>query len=481
MQYPQWIKKLKNSMVSVMMALLPFTAHAAGLEGNWAGNLKVSAAAELPLVIHLQQNAGKWQGSMDSPAQGAFAIPMTNVEVVGQQLSFEISGLQAKYRGTHDSSTDSIRGTFTQGMSFELIFSRQNPADNNASVPVRPQMPVAPFSYKTEEVEVHNAKADIILAGTLTKPSGPIKATAVLISGSGPQDRDESIVGHKPFAVLADHLSQKGYAVLRLDDRGVGKSSGVFDNATSEDFAGDINAAVDFLKGRADIPANTIGLIGHSEGGMIAPMVASSRPDIAFVILMAAPGVEVIDLFIEQRSNVFRMMGVPPLNLSKIRQLDEVLFQDLNRLPNGANLTPTMRDTMREISRAMSEKDESAVENQVAAQEKILTSPWFRYFLKFDPETYLKKLEMPVLALNGSLDIQVAAKQNLDGIRQALEDGGNGDVQVVELDKLNHLFQTAETGAVSEYGNIEETIAPKALNLINEWLDKHFAQPGLRK
>lgn len=475
MRSPQWIKKLKGPMVSVVMTLLPFAAHAAGLEGDWAGTLKVSAAAELPLVIHLQQNAGEWQGSMDSPAQGAFAIPMTSVAVVGQQSSFEISGLQAKYRGALDPSSDSIRGTFTQGISFDLDFSRQKPADKNASVPVRPQMPVAPFAYKSEEVEVHNIKAHITLAGTLTKPAGAIKATAVLISGSGPQDRDESIAGHKPFAVIADHLSQKGYAVLRLDDRGVGKSSGVFDRATSEDFAGDINAAVDYLKKRPDIPAETIGLIGHSEGGMIAPMVASQREDLAFVIMMAAPGVDIVDLYIEQRTNIFRSLGVQQESLNKIRELDQSVFEQINQLSVGENLKAETLDMLREISRATGVVNSADIDGQVAALAETYASPWFRYFLQFDPRPYIRALKMPVLAFNGSLDIQVSAPQNLAGIRKVLEQSQHRDFRVVEFEGLNHLFQTAETGAVSEYGLIEETISPKVLNLMSSWLDERFS------
>ena len=265
--------------------------------------------------------------------------------------------------------------------------------------------------------------------------------------------------------------------MLRLDDRGVGKSSGTFDTATSEDFAQDIGAAVEYLQGREDIPSRSIGLIGHSEGGMIAPMVAQQRDDLAFVIMMAAPGVDIVELYIEQRMKIFRSLGVPEANLDEISALDRSVFSQINELPEGEKLAAETLEALRKISRATGASSPDDIEKQVNALAQAYTSPWFRYFLKFDPEPYIRELKVPVLALNGSLDIQVSAQQNLGGIRRALTESQHRDFQVVELEDLNHLFQTAETGAVSEYGVIEETIAPKALNLMSGWLDARFSQP----
>lgn len=471
------ISDFKARLVGVVLTLCFVTANAAGLEGDWSGTLEVNPALKLPLVLHLQNADNKWQGSLDSPAQGAFAIPMSSIEVEGGQLAFEIASLRASYRGTLDVESGTIRGTFTQGQSFELDFYRQAAGAEQANRPIRPQTPAAPFPYSEEEVQIANSTAGITLAGTLTRPAGQAKAAAILITGSGRQDRDESIAGHKPFAVIADHLGREGFAVLRLDDRGVGKSTGTFETATSEDFAQDIGAAVAYLQGREDIPSRAIGLIGHSEGGMIAPMVAQQRDDVAFVIMLAAPGVEIVELYIEQRKNILRSMGVQSASLRKISQLDRSVFGQINQLPAGEQLAPETLETLREISRATGVTKPEEIEPQINALAQAYTSPWFRYFLKFDPQPYIRELNIPVLAMNGSLDIQVSAQQNLDGIRAALGESEHDDYQVVELKNLNHLFQTAETGAVSEYGVIEETIAPKALNLMSRWLGERFSQP----
>ncbi|WGL15142.1 alpha/beta fold hydrolase [Microbulbifer bruguierae] len=471
MKKQNWIANLKLLFGGMLLSLCSLVAHAAEIAGDWSGTLVVNPAVKLPLVIHLQDKESLWQGSLDSPAQGAFAIPMSRVQVDGKNLAFEIASLNASYRGTFDPQSGKIRGAFTQGQPFELEFSRAV----ESSGPVRPQTPVAPFPYVVEEVQLSHPAAGIRLAGTLTRPAGHIKAAAILITGSGPQDRDETIAGHKPFAVIADHLSRAGFAVLRLDDRGVGKSTGTFATATSEDFAGDISAAVDYLQGRKDIPSRAIGLIGHSEGGMIAPMVASQRKDLAFVIMMAAPGVDIVDLYIEQRANIFRSLGVQQQSLEKIRGLDRSVFEQINQLPAGESLTAETLDMLREISRATGVVNAGDIDGQVAALAETYASPWFRYFLQFDPQPYIRALKIPVLAFNGSLDIQVSAPQNLAGIRTALQQSQHRDFEVVELKGLNHLLQSAETGAVSEYGLIQETISPRALNLMSSWLDKRFS------
>ncbi len=581
------LNKAKSVLAaSVVGACMLATNVYADVAGDWEGVLKVKEGVKLPLVIHLKQENGVWQGSLDSPAQGGYDMKMSKVEVDGDKVLFELSNLQIHYEGNYNKTTQAIKGTFIQGKPFPLNFSKvdqdarkaqalisdvtesskvalgswngnietpmgplafvihikdeagqlvataDSPDQNGFGMPVdaigfdngnltfkmkklgvvykgkydeanqefvgtfsqagtdmplvldkkklenkqsqRPQTPKGPFPYTEEEVSFANPSAAISLAGTLTKPKGKIKATAVLITGSGPQDRDETIMRHKPFAVIADHLTRQGYAVLRFDDRGVGGSTGDFQVATSEDFVSDVSAAVDYLKSRSDIPNHSIGLIGHSEGGMIAPMVAASRKDIAFNVLLAGPGVKTVELYIEQRNRLLSFNGVNSANLAKVRELDHKIFSKINQLPDDSPISEDIRGLLAESVQLIGVSGEATVNNQVDMMAKTYTSPWFRYFLKFNPQPYLAKVKSPVLAINGSLDVQVVAEQNLTGIEQVLRQAGHKDFEVKELAQLNHLFQTAETGAVSEYALIEETFAPAALYAVSDWLNQRF-------
>ena len=581
MKFSKLQKGFTNIIALSAFSLFSMAGLAAGVEGSWDANLKVSETVELPLTIHIKQEKGKWSGTLDTPTQGGFDIPMSSVESKGNELIFDISNMQIHYEGKYDKATDAINGTFIQGRPFKLDFTRQNnekplyaktssvesvigiwsghsktsagplafvlevenkngeykvraqsPDQSPQYIPVdtfefnqgqviftidalqirfegglsqdksiisgdlrqgpllmklkmdkkpvesklsaRPQTPKGPFDYPVEEVKVVNAKDNLTLAGTLTKPNGEIKATAVMISGSGAQDRDETIFRHKPFAVIADYLAKNGFAVLRLDDRGFGQSTGDFSTATTEDFARDTSAAINYLKSRKDIPSDSIGLIGHSEGGMVAPMVASSRDDVAFVIMLAGPGVDIVDLYVEQRSLIFKHSGVPNLQLEKIRQLDHMIFEQINKLSEGEEVSEKTRDMLSQISKVIGMTDEKAIKSQVDGLINAYTTPWFRYFLKFDPTPYLKKTKSPILAINGSLDVQVASTQNLSGIKSVLKAAKHPDYQVVELKNLNHLFQTAKTGNITEYDKIEETIAPVVLETMNKWLSKRF-------
>lgn len=471
MKLPHRINPITRLLIGIAFMLLSLGGLASDIAGDWSGDLQ-TPGGKLVFVLEVTRADGQLSARAQSPSQSERYFAVDTFVFDRDRIHFTIDALNIQFEGRLSRDRKIISGDFRQGpLAMDLSLDRK-PAESRLSA--RPQTSVAPFDYRVEEVEVVNAAADITLSGTLTRPNGPIKATAVMITGSGPQDRDESILRHKPFAVIADHLSGRGYAVLRLDDRGFGKSTGVFATATSEDFASDTNAAVDYLKDRADIPPDTIGLIGHSEGGMVASMVASRREDLAFVVMLAAPGVDIVDLYIEQRSNIFRSMGVPSPSLEKIKQLDRAVFEDINRLPAGAAVEEETLKAMRQISRAAGLQDPDAIDRQVGSLAKTYTGPWFRYFLKFDPEPHIKGIKVPVLALNGSLDIQVSAAQNLGGIRRALTEAGNHDYRAVELEGLNHLFQTAETGAISEYEQIEETIAPEALGILSDWLGERF-------
>jgi hypothetical protein len=323
------------------------------------------------------------------------------------------------------------------------------------------QEPNRPYPYDEEEVRLENQVARVKLAGTLTLPrdAGPHPAV-VLITGSGPQDRDESLWSHKPFLVLADHLTRLGIAVLRCDDRGTYRSKGDFAAATHADFVNDALAAIGWMKTHPRINHRRIGLIGHSEGGIIAPLVGARNPAVAFMVLLAGSGVTGDEIILAQSSLIGTVTGLPREQVeANARNLREILNL-ITKETDEAVLQVKLRE-------ALTGKVPPA---QVDLQLKTLTTPWFRYFLTYDPAATLRRVTKPVLAMNGEKDLQVPAKQNLDAIRAALSAAGNTHAEIVEMPGLNHLFQTAKTGSPAEYGVIEETIAPAALEKIARWI-----------
>jgi pimeloyl-ACP methyl ester carboxylesterase len=289
----------------------------------------------------------------------------------------------------------------------------------------------------------------------------------VLISGSGPQERDAAIFGHKHFLVLADYLTRQGIAVLRYDDRGTGKSTGVFDTCTSKDFAGDVKSAVIFLQSRKEINKKKIGLVGASEGGLIAPMVAAGSKNVAFIVMLAGPGVPGDEILIEQSASIASANGASKADVKKLKEINRKIYTIVKSGRDIQAISADIRATLTSIdSTARSNSD--AIDAQIAQ----ITTPWMRFFLSHDPRPVLKKVTCPVLALNGSKDAQVAAEQNLVEIEKALRAGGNKDATVRELPGLNHLFQTAVKGTPDEYGRIEETFSLKALTFIGDWILK---------
>ncbi|ULQ51851.1 alpha/beta hydrolase family protein [Flavihumibacter fluvii] len=363
-------------------------------------------------------------------------------------------------------------------LSFHAGYSQEK---NNA----RPQTPVPPFPYTIDSLVYHSTGDSLVYGVTITKPStsGPFPAI-IFITGSGQQDRDENIFSHKPFAVLADFLTKRGFLVMRVDDRGIGLSNGDFKNSTSYDFAKDVNNHIDFLLKRKDVKKNRVGLLGHSEGGMIAPMVAASRKEIQFIILLAAPGIPIARLMAEQNEAVLKSMGVdsaaaksysaffgkampkvaaaPDTASAKAGLLADLKDWQANEHPNRVMATTGIRD----------EKTQSVFLNQVVKQ---IYTPWFKAFLLFDPRPNLKKLTCKVLAINGGKDIQVLPASNLQGIRESLATAGNKNYTVEELPGLNHLFQTCNACSVKEYGVLTETFSPVALEKIGDWLNKEIS------
>ncbi|HEY8468473.1 MAG TPA: alpha/beta fold hydrolase [Longimicrobiales bacterium] len=464
----------------LLMALAPAPARAqqTDLSGAWLGTLQVGAV-ELRLVFHLTRQAdGTYRGAMDSPDQGARGIPASAVEVKGDSVRVTLTSLNAVYRGQVQPGGQRIAGTFTQhGSNRPLDLARTDEVPGKGS---RPQDPREPLPYHSEDVTYENPAAGVRLAGTFTRPREPGRyPTALLITGSGPQNRNEELMGHRPFLVLADHLTRRGIAVLRVDDRGVGESTGDFASATSADFASDVRAGIEYLKSRDDVDPASIGLIGHSEGGLIAPMVAAESDDVAWIVLMAGPGLPGDSILVLQSALIARASGVPEVAIAMNQEAQRTLFAVLREEPSDSLARQRAREALRELHArtqaalgqqpaqgAQAEAWEAAIEQQV----RQIVTPWFRYFIDYDPRPTLRRVKVPVLAINGSLDLQVPSQANLAAIREALEQGGNRQVTIVEFPGLNHLFQTATTGAPSEYAQIEETIAPAVLERIADWV-----------
>ena len=446
------------------------------IKGDWQGVLD---AAKLRIVLHFTAEADNTlRGTMDSPDQGAAGLKIDTVTLEGQTLRFVMKALGASYEGTVNSAASEITGKFTQGgVTFPLNFKPGTAAA--MAPPKRPQTPAKPYPYDEEDITFENKTANIKLAGTLTLPrtKAPFPAV-VLITGSGPQDRNESLMGHQPFLVLADHLTRQGIAVLRFDDRGVAKSKGNFAAATSEDFATDVLAGVEYLKTRKEINVKKIGLIGHSEGGLIAPMCAVKSPDVAFIVLMAGPGVTGEEILYAQAALIARAEGASEADIAQSRKFQEQSFAILKTEKDTASTEKKLREIVAAAVAAIPEAQKKTVETALLAQAKSVNTPWFRFFLTYDPRTALRQLKIPVLAFNGELDLQVPPKQNLPEIAKALKAASNKKAQTVELPKLNHLFQTAKTGGVSEYAKIEETLAPIALTQMSDWIAK---QTGIKK
>ncbi|MDZ7333205.1 MAG: alpha/beta fold hydrolase [candidate division KSB1 bacterium] len=452
---------------------LQLTSQVDRLIGVWQGKLSFPGA-ELRIVFHLNKSeTGELTTALDSPDQGAFNIATSRTSIVQDTLVIEVAMIRGLFKGKIAADFNSISGNWQQsGISIPLELTRTDTAPKLN----RPQEPTRPYPYLEEEVTVHNEAYGVDLAGTFTRPQSKGRfPAAILITGSGPQDRDEAIFGHRPFLVLADYLTRRGIAVLRMDDRGVGKSTGDFSKATTEDFAADVLVAVNYLKTRDDVDPKKIGLIGHSEGGIVAPMVAARSKDVAFIVLMAGTGLTGEQILYQQAELIARANGANDSIIAKNRHSQEQIFAVLKHESDDSNAIRKLRPILKQSIELLSDTERKAIsdpEIYINAQIRQLTSPWFRLFLTYDPKTALSKVKCPVLAINGELDLQVPARENLKAIEAALKAGGNNQVTIRSLPQLNHLFQTAKTGSPNEYAVIEETIAPSALQLIGDWIMK---------
>lgn len=437
--------------------------------GDWSGTL-TCGVAEVTLVLHIQQNPiGVILATIDILEQRVLGTPVDSFTFDHGIVKFEIKAASAQFEGLLIKNNSKISGQWIQaGQSFPLKFER---GIKSVQIPKRSQEPKRPLPYVEEEVSFDNHEAGITLSGTLTLPaSNRFAPVVILIAGSGPNDRDETLLGHKPFLVLADHLTRQGIAVLRFDKRGSGKSTGSYETATTQDFARDVRAGIKYLKSRKDVNAKQLGLIGHSEGGLIAPIVAAQSKDVAFTVLMAGPGVNGEKILYEQSRLIQKALGAREEMIDLYLQFQKELFAIVKKEPD-LQIAKEQLDKIAQSHVAILEgmQEKVTLEN-LQAQIARLNTRWFHYFLTFDPTIALKQMHTPVLVLNGDLDLQVSSAQNLPVIAKALKESQNRDYKIVELPNINHLFQTCETGSISEYAKIEETIAPSVLNLISEWI-----------
>ena len=439
------------------------------ITGSWMGKIN-TGAIQLRIVINLSV-VGKDSliATLDSPDQGAKGIKLGPVSNSGETLKISAGALQAEYNGTIKNDT-LIEGIWKQsGASLDLNLVKLR----TAFTLIRPQEPKPPFPYTSIDTTFTNDKVRIKLAGTLTIPrgTGPFPAV-ILITGSGAQNRNEELMGHKPFWVIADYLSRNGIAVLRYDDRGVGTSQGTQLNATSADFATDVEAAFNFMKNFPKIKSEEIGLMGHSEGGLIAPIVASSSIDIAFIVSLAGPGVTGQQIIIRQAQDIGKLSGLSEEKVRKSTETNKKLYSVLRKEKDDKKAEAKILALYKEIlvkEKPPNEETEKALA-QLKATFGAATYPWFRFFLFTDAATFWKKVTCPVLALNGDKDTQVNADENLRSIEKTLKSAGNNSVQTIKLPGLNHLFQHCKTGLPSEYGNIEETFSPEVLKIISDWI-----------
>jgi len=442
-----------------ILGLLSFNQiRAQDISGEWNGMLSVPGMS-IRLVIHISATADGYTSTMDSPDQGATGIKVDTTSFEQGELKLTLLQLGATYEGKVKDTM--IMGTFTQrGYGFPLKFTRSKQATVQIK---RPQEPHEPFPYRSEEILFMNQAAKIQLAGTLTIPQKAGKyPVVILITGSGPQDRNEEILSHKPFLVISDYLTRQGYAVLRYDDRGVGKSEGDFASSTSADFTTDVNSAISYALSRSDIDSKQIFLLGHSEGGSIAPAVAAKNKKVSGIILMAGPGLRGDKLLLLQKGKIELAMGIDSSEVQHgLKVFEEVYELILNSKDDNA--------LQEQVYHTLASQVDTALAKNLSVQ---ICGNWFRYFIRHDPALDLEKVKVPVLALNGGNDLQVPATENLAAIETALKKGGNKNTTIKRFPHLNHLFQESDSGLPSEYGTIEQTISPEVLQSIVSWLQR---------
>jgi uncharacterized protein len=445
------------------------------LDGIWLGTLKVPGQ-NLRLAFHVKTKDGKLSATWDSLDQGADGLKVDEVTFKDGVVRFDIHMIKGGYEGKINEAGDEIVGEFKQTLKFPLVLKRVDKLPERK----RPQEPKGPFPYLEEEITYENARDKVKFAGTLTLPKGdgPFPAV-VMITGSGPQNRNEEVFGHKPFLLIADCLARRGIAVVRVDDRGVGGSTGgSVDTSTTAEFADDALAGVAFLKGRKEIDGKRIGLIGHSEGGVIAPLAASQSKDVAYIVLLAGTGLRGDEIIRRQSRLIAEVGGAKKKDLDLqekyLNMLLPIIIEEADREKRDKRVKEQLAEWKEQAEGEAEKKDIAKLQDSFEkTHSKAFTNRWFRYFLAYDPAPALRKVQCPVLALNGEKDLQVPCAPNLHAIAEALLEGGNRDFTIRRFPNLNHLFQTCKTGSPSEYAAIEETMSPVVLDAIGDWIVAH--------
>lgn len=451
-------------LFALTAAVAAGSAMAEEAAGDWSGLL----AGQLHLIVHVSKDAGgHYAATLESPDQSQVVVAADQVAADADHFSFTIPKIRGSFAGTWNAGKDAWVGTWTQGHPLPLVLARMTSRAAALAPPKRPQeeaIAAGPRPYREEAVTFASTGGGVKLSGTLGIPhgAGPFPAV-VLIAGSGPMTRDEDAMGHKVFLVLADALNRRGIAVLRYDKRGVGQSTGDFATASFTDYVADAEAALAFLKSRPEIAAGRVGLIGHSEGGLVAPLIAARDPSPPFVVLMAAPGMPLDQLGRLQNATISKASGMPDADIAKRLAVMDKIYVDVAAVHDDEQARAIVKA---DVAQAVADKVTFLLPPDAFVAN--FTSPRVRQLIRYNPVPALRLQKKPVLALAGSLDVQVPADDNLGPIRAALQ--ANPRATVVELPGLNHLFQTAQRGAMEEYGEIEETIAPAALKLIGDWV-----------
>ncbi|MDN3492748.1 alpha/beta hydrolase family protein [Winogradskyella bathintestinalis] len=464
---------MKTLTIIILLNLLAITsARSQDISGHWNGTTK-RGDKEITFVFNIKQENATYSTTMDVPTFRIAGIKPSATTFTNGKLIIDGSNVGMNYTGVFNTEAQQFEGIYKEG-GIEMVLNLKK-GTIKIEDSKRPQEPVKPYPYYEEEVIFKNNEANITLAGTLTLPNKNGKfPVVILISGSGPQDRDESFMGHKPFLVLSDYLTRQGIGVLRFDDRGVGESTGNFGKATTEDFSKDVLSAIAYLKTRNDVDIKNIGLIGHSEGGIIAPLAANNSKDVAFMVLLASTGISGTELSVMQSKTLREFPVKDEVAYEKnTRKAIAIVISNKSKTEIKIELTTHYNEFLRPILTSLNvpEKNINAfIENQL----KTSLQPWSRYFLQYNPADEIEKLQIPVLSLNGSKDTQVNAKINQEAIRQALIKGQNKNYKIVELENLNHFFQECETGKMDEYRKIEQTFSPTALNEIKKWVIEHL-------
>ena len=478
---------MKKLLVSVITLFVIGQLKAQDIAGSWAGVVP-AGGANLHIIFNIKKTSDDgYSATFDVPEQKAVGIPCSKVYKIKDSVFIEIAIIKGGYKGLWDKH-NGMTGTYMQGSGQTgLGLTRVTDAEkaNLTTDKVRPQTPKPPFNYHTEDVEYDNADKSVHYGATFTRPNGDGKyPTVIIISGSGTQDRNGTMMGHQFYWVLADYLTKNGIAVLRVDDRGAGRSTIGNDmaNATSLTFSYDVETSLNYLESRMDVDKKHLGLIGHSEGGVIAPMVAARRKDVSFIVMWGASAIGGGKISTEQNGYSIRKAGIDSLSANAYMQLHQQILDLLNssasreifdqRVAVVYNVWKS-KQTPKTLTALLVDNNSILGKDLFAGYNGMYDLAWTRFFMGYNPAIDLSKVTCPVLAVNGTKDTQVLAGENLPFIKSVLNKSGNRNVEIVSIPNLNHFLQTAATGDISEVEKTGETMSPVALNIICSWIKLH--------